>query len=803
MRPGYAMNLRDILDMFARHRSFILRWTAIGLGLGVVIAIALPPVYQAAVTVNVDKVPPVVVLGPPGFNEQSPSILPDNSEPGSRDAPTLMEIAKGVAVHDAAVAHLAPIIGMNAAQAALKPNNTVVEPVRYTTLLRISVRNRNQQVAVDAANAVAAGLIDVDLRDRRHRTTQMRESIELQLQVAQAKLKTSEDALASFKSRYGDVQLSEQTISSLTRHSQLQAQLVDVRTQRREAEARIAAARDQLAVQAKVTPLRWVPSPLIATLQNDLANEEIELSGLSQQFTARYPGVINAQAKIAETKRRLAAAMANSMQPGEYGVDPVYQQLFQQMRQDEVAVAALDARDRALTAAINAYEATMKDLPARLLEQTRLTRDAKDAEAVYQILSERLQQARVAEASIGSGVRIVDQAQKAWPVRSRSLGILLGAVFGFLLGAGGALGKEQVMDPVKSADDAERLLDLPALGAIPRMTADDRRACARPGDPPLPLAATPDWYLLPSEGPLKVRRRAQFAEAFRYLRTNLLFAHKELLHTILVTSPGPGEEKETVAANLAVALAQVGLRVWLVEGDLRKPVLDDVWAFRDVYQNTTAGLAGFLSEETPVEHLLVRTAVENLWFLPAGTVPPNPSELLSNERMRKLLERQAGSADVIVIDAPPVLPVTDAAVVAPFVDGILLVVNVGTTPREAAARARQQLEAVGAQVLGVVATGVPVGGVGAYDHYYSDYFGSEPFQVWQLPSVGSNPLRILEAARTGAALADKDHRMLGRVLMPATESLDAPPAASSGPETADAGDGGASDTRACDSTRSA
>ncbi|HEV2282709.1 MAG TPA: CpsD/CapB family tyrosine-protein kinase, partial [bacterium] len=155
-------------------------------------------------------------------------------------------------------------------------------------------------------------------------------------------------------------------------------------------------------------------------------------------------------------------------------------------------------------------------------------------------------------------------------------------------------------------------------------------------------------------------------------------------------------------------------------------------------------LTGFLSGEAPLHQVLVPTFVENLWFLPAGRVPSNPSELLGNPQLREMLMQQLPGVDTIIIDAPPVLPVTDAAIMAPFVNAVLLVCNVGTTPRSAAARARQQLEAVGGEVLGVVATGLPIGGVAAaYDSYYADYFGSAPFPAWQVPWVETDPSKML------------------------------------------------------------
>ncbi|MDI6772999.1 MAG: CpsD/CapB family tyrosine-protein kinase [bacterium] len=211
--------------------------------------------------------------------------------------------------------------------------------------------------------------------------------------------------------------------------------------------------------------------------------------------------------------------------------------------------------------------------------------------------------------------------------------------------------------------------------------------------------------------------RSPLAEAFRHLRTSLLYLSPDRpLRTVLITSPGPDEAKSTVAANLAVVFTQMGHRVWLVECDLRRPGLS--WAFQP---EGTGGITELLVEGLPVDKAAYPTQVENLWFIPGGTVPPNPAELLGSRKMRAFLEHSRGAVDAVILDAPPVLPVTDAAVLAPAADGVLLVVHLEKTPREAARRARQQLEAVGARMLGLVVTGAPGRRGKGYYGYYSYY----------------------------------------------------------------------------------
>jgi succinoglycan biosynthesis transport protein ExoP len=422
----YEMRFRDVLDVLRRRRAFIARTFAVCAALGLAASFDMRPVYRASALITSDKTPPVVVLDQPGY--AGPGGPPPVGVDGL-DVPTLVALVKSDATRARARQILARTLGPRRANEALK--GLRAQPLWDTQLVRVSVEHANPQVAAAAANAVAAALIDVDARSRRQWATGLRRSIQRQLAESDPKLRAAEDALVAFRSQHDQVPLSGQTDQATNELAQLDTQRVEVGLQQQEVRARIDAARSRLAQQARISPTEWRPSPLISTLQTQLATEEIELSGLQRQFTPKHPALLNVEAKIDETKRRLDAELANSLQIDQYGVDPTYQQLMQQLRQDEVGDAALTARDQALQAAIAEAEGRMESLPAAEVAQARLARDAKEAEEIHQILTEKLQQAMVAEISIDSVVRIVDGAVPPdGPVRPRWLGVLFGAVLG-------------------------------------------------------------------------------------------------------------------------------------------------------------------------------------------------------------------------------------------------------------------------------------------------------------------------------------------------------------------------------------
>lgn len=214
--------------------------------------------------------------------------------------------------------------------------------------------------------------------------------------------------------------------------------------------------------------------------------------------------------------------------------------------------------------------------------------------------------------------------------------------------------------------------------------------------------------------------KSPIGEAYRAIRTNIQFSMpKGQLKTILVTSSTPGEGKSTTAANLAITMAESGIRVLLIDADLRKPTIYKLFQVSNL-----KGLTNVLAEGADYREFIKPTVVEGLDILPAGPNPPNPSELLGSDGMRELLDLAKNHYDLVILDTPPVLPVTDAAILASQVDGVVFITAHGQATFDAVARSKTQLENVGAKILGVILNRVPVSKRSGNSYYYYEGYGS-------------------------------------------------------------------------------
>ena len=277
---------------------------------------------------------------------------------------------------------------------------------------------------------------------------------------------------------------------------------------------------------------------------------------------------------------------------------------------------------------------------------------------------------------------IVDPAQPPTaPISPRvSINVMLGALLGFLFGLGTILIKEHLDDTIKTPEDAELSVGLPSLGVVRHIASAQGRS---------------EIYSLTT----LLYPRSVATESYRTLRANIGFtAVDEPIQTILVTSAVPGEGKTVTSSNLAVTFAREGLRVLLVDADLRKPGVHKLFDLQNVHGLTSVLRSGDASLSTSAQ----ATEQANLWVLTTGPLPPNPAELLGSRRMGEVLDRMKADYDLVILDSPPVQSVADAAILSSLIDGTVLVVGAGKGHRPTVQRAAENLERAGAHVLGVV-----------------------------------------------------------------------------------------------------
>ena len=372
----------------------------------------------------------------------------------------------------------------------------------------------------------------------------------------------------------------------------------------------------------------------------------------------------------------------------------------------------LQSRLRSLDARIAQLRTEMGKYPGLAASEQKLAGDLRMIQTVYDELQSEYQRARISEQVRDEFVEIVDRAPRPGaPIAPNRKRIYLTAmIFGLLLGLAGAVAVEQLDDSVKSPDEARERFDLTVLGTIPQIK--EAGAARR-------LADGASHRLVTHLDP-----RSPVAEAYRSLRTNLAFARAhEALKTIVLTSPGPADGKSTTVANLAITFAQQGQRTLLIDADLRRAVLDKLFG-----APREPGLTDVLVGRAPLMQVVNETAITNLHVLGSGPFPPNPSELLGSQAMRDVLRDAREEFDIVLLDSPPLLAVTDAAVLSTMVDGAILVVRMGSTPRTSVRRAISQLQTVHGRLVGTVLNDVDFrAGLygGGYGYYYYYYYGQD------------------------------------------------------------------------------
>jgi non-specific protein-tyrosine kinase len=426
-----------------------------------------------------------------------------------------------------------------------------------------------------------------------------------------------------------------------------------------------------------------------------IANEIVKifiLQNVSLQASRYTASVQQVQAEIDQMQAQIedTRLMSYELQAEIEGLQNAIKTLNDQERLAPLTGAQVSERDRLQT-----------ELAEKRVEQDRLTLQLSQYQTRYQTLLQSYEEMRLLQTQSSDFMTVVEEAISGERVTSaprKLVNALQGALAGIVLALVAVFVIEQLRISVKSSEEVERLTGLPTLGLIAEIkggTLADKLVTIR-------------------------QPRSPVAEAYRVLRTNIEFAVGETpIRTLVVTSTSPVEGKTTTAANLAISIAQSGRSVILADTDLRRPTLHKLFE-----QANTRGVTTALLQEggsAVVDHLAT-TAVDRLFLLPSGPLPPNPADLLGSPRMAALVHSLSQHADVVIFDSPPLLAVADATLLARMCDAMLLVVLADATRADLLKRASEQILQSGINLLGVVLNRV-AGSRDSYYHYY--YYSSD------------------------------------------------------------------------------
>jgi len=576
-------------------------------------------------------------------------------------------------------------------------------PRPKTDIIDLSYIGNEPHEAKRVTNSMALAFQAHNASTSQKQSRRRRIFLEGQLRQTDSMLREATAAYSGFRSR-------EQVFSSRGKATAQEQRLVDIDMRRSELAAERSTyqsllSQAQRSGQSSETSLRVLVSspgiganPVIQQLYKQLTSyEDVRDSLETVGAAATNPDVVAINSRIAATSSKLMSAVRSQIQ-------------------------SLDARIVAMDNLRSASSSQIAAAPAAETQEGQLEQQVQNVQKIADGLQGELQLAKMAEAVEAGQVEIVDLAAvPGGPIPSGgSRKIALGIVIGLLLGVGLAVVVDGMNTSIRRRTDIERVLQVPGLAVIPRLvqgsTTDRKIARALPrraGNGKAAKRKNPDLVTLADV-------RSASAEAYRTLRTNLIFSQSvQALRTIVVTSASPGEGKTTTAANLAVSFAQYGMRVLLVDCDLRRARLHKVFEI-----GREPGITEMVLGREEPEAVTRETGVTGLYVIPSGVLPPNPSELLGGERMRKCLAALSEAFDLIILDTPPLLAASDGAILATLSDGVVLVLKAGATEGEAAQQAIQQLAAVGARVVGAVLND-PDAKVPLYSGYYHyEYAGA-------------------------------------------------------------------------------
>ncbi|HET6145797.1 MAG TPA: polysaccharide biosynthesis tyrosine autokinase [Candidatus Acidoferrales bacterium] len=568
-----------------------------------------------------------------------------------------------------------------------------VKRVPNSRLLDVTFETTDPSLAARVVNAHLNNFIEQNFRSRFEAATQASNWMAGQLNEMKIKVENAEDARLEYERENQIWTIDEKSDITTQKLGELEKQRTDAQTDRINKEAVY-----QLAQSGNYDAISAVrESAVIQDILKQQTTLSAQYTDAVSQYGPKFPKVLRIQAQLKDLDQLITREKLNIG------------------NQVEADYRGARQRELLLQQALDEQKTEVNQTAEKLVQYNILKREADTNKQLYDGMLQKLKEAGITAGLRSSNIRIVDPALiPSYPSRpNKTRNILLSIVVGFLGGIGLALLREYLDNTVKTPDDIETLARLPSLAVVPALsnTSGKRRGrFSKLLNTAVVTSKESRAELISHNMP-----QSQMSEAFRALRTSLLLSQADHPpQVILMTSALPREGKTTAAVNLAVTLAQLGDKTLLVDADLRKPGINRALSLVD---GKHAGLSSYLAGVSTLDLITVpHPAISNLDAIPTGPIPPNPADLLSSRRLTELIAELRTRYKFVVIDSPPIMAATDAVILSVLVDGVLMVVRSGETPKEAFTRTRDLLVGVKAHMLGVVLNAVDAS---SPDYYYS------------------------------------------------------------------------------------
>jgi len=573
-----------------------------------------------------------------------------------------------------------------------------VQPVKDSRLVYVVIEDVDSDRAALLANEVTQAYIAENLTLKLRTTETASQWLEERLTDYAAKTKQSELAVYQFKKDADMLTTSLEDRASMVsqRLNSFNLALTEVRTKLAGLRARVDALH-KLRAAAKDDDAHWAEGSssaednlLIHQLKIRYANQKVECAELQSRYFDDHPKLAACLSKLQSTKQDLVHELATLVNAA------------------ETDLAEALAKERNLAELLETAKAEAFEVNKRQIEFDQLKREADNNQRLYDVVLKREKDIELSGLLRTSNVRVLDPARpNKVPIRPNiKMSLLMALLVGTLLGVGLAFALEHLNDTIGSQQEVEEKLALPFLGIMPVIPDEGNKSLSD-----LHIHRQPKSYV---------------AECCRAIRTNLLFMSPDKpFKTLLVSSSGPQEGKSTSSVGLGIALAQSGDRVLVIDTDMRRPRLHNVFGV-----SNEKGVSSVVVGEEPLEAVIKSTEVPNLYILPCGPIPPNPAELFHTTALKGLLSTVALKYDRIVLDSPPMGALTDAVVLGTQVDGVVLVLKAGKTSRDAVKRAARLLAGVNARLFGLILNKVdlndPKSGGYFYAYRQHGYYYQEP-----------------------------------------------------------------------------